>query len=259
MPASKPEIVFIGGAWHYPESYAKFTTILESQQDLTVHVPQLTTMNGARPPTADLYTDTALIRQLVTELSDKSHTLIILMHSYGGQVGTNALAGLGVETRKKQGLPGGVVELVYICTHVLQEGQSVIGTMEQKGHAEYVPILFDFAEDGTCIPGDSKGMVGTGLSEEDLDVYLQGLGRWSGKAFYQPLEHCAWRDIPVSYIQTPPDALMPLAYQKAFVEDMEAAGRRVRVFELVTGHCPNITKPEELASIIQEIVGDVMG
>ncbi|KAI9040229.1 alpha/beta hydrolase [Aspergillus affinis] len=253
MSAPKPEIVLIGGAWHYPESYAKFRTILESQLGLPVHVPQLTSMNGARPPTADLYTDSAAIRQLVTGLADDGRSLIVLMHSYGGQVGTNALAGLGAEARKQQGLSGGVIQLVYICAHAISEGQSIFGLIEQTGHGEIIPFMFDYAEDGTCLPRDAKGVVGPGLSDEDLETFLASLGRWNSKTFGQPLEHCAWREIPVAYIRTLNDSLLPFAYQKAFVEGIEAAGRKVRTFDIETGHCPTITTPEELTNIIQQI------
>ncbi|KAJ5540982.1 hypothetical protein N7494_006058 [Penicillium frequentans] len=255
MSASKPEVVLIGGAFHNPESYAKFRTILESQ-GLPVHIPKLTTMNGARPPTADLYTDTAAIRELVTELVDEGRSLVVLMHSYGGQIGTNALAGLGAEARKQQDLSGGVIQLVYICAHVLSEGQSVFKNIENSGHADFIPIMFNYAEDGTCIPVDSKNMVGPGLSDDDLESFIATLGRWNSKAFDQPLEHCAWREIPASYIYTLNDSLLPLAYQKAFVQGMEATvgGRRVKTFEIETGHCPTITTPDELANIIQQIV-----
>lgn len=258
MSASNPEVVLIGGAFHYPESYANFRTILESQ-GLSVHIPQLTTMNGARSPTADLYTDTAAIRDFVTELVDGGRSIVVLMHSYGGVIGTNALAGLGVEARKQQGFPGGVIQLVYICAHALSEGQSIIKIMEERGREDLIPILFDYAKDGTCFPMDGKSMVGPGLSDEDLEGFLATLGRCNSKPFGQPLEHCAWRDIPASYIRTLNDSLLLPSYQNAFVQNMKAtvAGRQIRTFDIGTGHCPTITAPQELSKIIQQIITGV--
>lgn len=57
-------------------------------QVLKGHVPRLPAMNGARPPNAGLFTDSDVARQFVTELADAVHSLVVLMHSYGGQVGT---------------------------------------------------------------------------------------------------------------------------------------------------------------------------
>lgn len=254
MSTLKPEIILIGGAWHYPESYAKFRTILGSQLGLTIHVPQLPTMNGARPPTADLYTDCDAIRQLVTGLADAGRSLITIMHSYGGQIGTNALIGLGAEARKQQGLPGGIIELVYVGAHALQEGQSPVTLLEQKGRANILPIAIDFADDGTCVHRNPKDiLIGSGLPEEELERCVESLGRWNGNAVHQPIKHCAWREIPVSYIYTLDDVSLPMQYQKDMVEGMKAAGRDVRTFDLQAGHGLMMTKPEALATIIQHI------
>ncbi|KAJ5738018.1 hypothetical protein N7493_001173 [Penicillium malachiteum] len=256
MSSPNPEIVLIGGAWHYPESYAKFRTVLETQTGLTVHVPQHPTMNGARPPNADLYTDSDAIRQLVTELSDAGRYLFIVMHSYGGHVGTNALVGLGAETRKKQGLSGGVIRLIYFGSHALTKGKSPVSMAIKAKRAHVLPNIIDFAEDGSCVHRDPKTMfIGpTDVPEEELEVYLASLGRWNGKCFAQPLQHCAWREIPVSYIHTLNDITLPLHYQTAMVDEIKALGQDIQTFDLDSGHCPTITKPEELATLIEQIV-----
>ncbi|KAJ6032644.1 hypothetical protein N7540_003376 [Penicillium herquei] len=171
-------------------------------------------MSGARPLNADLFTDSDAIRQLMTELSGAGRYLVILMNSYGGQVGTNAL-----------GLSGGVINLIYFGAQALVEDQS--GTI-------------DFAEDGSCVHQDPKNMLigpDRGIPEEELESYVASLGRWNGKVLAQPLQHCAWREIP-----------------KAMVEEIKAAGKEIQTFDLESGHCPTTTKPEELATIIEQIV-----
>ncbi|RAK93464.1 hypothetical protein BO79DRAFT_206450 [Aspergillus costaricaensis CBS 115574] len=255
MSISKPEVVLVGGGWHYPESYVKFRTALESQLGLTVHVPQLPTMNGSRPPNADLYSDSDAIRQIVTELADAGRSLVVIMHSYGGQVGTNALAGLGAGVRKQQGLSGGVIQLIYVGAHALKEGKSGMSIAEEAGRAHIFPKVIDFAEDGTCVHRDPETvLIGPGLPEEELEKCVLSLGRWNGKAFTQPLQHCAWREIPVSYIYTLNDITLPLHYQRAMVEDIKAAGRDVQTFDLDSGHCPTMTKPKEVATLVGQIV-----
>ncbi|KAJ5266748.1 Alpha/beta hydrolase fold-1 [Penicillium angulare] len=110
---SKPEILLVAGSWHTPAQYAKFRAVLESK-GFTVHIPRLPTISTAQPPTADLTTDTDFIRKYVTKLADAGRHVVVLMHSTGGQSGTNALKGLGTEARVQKGLPGGVTRLVYI-------------------------------------------------------------------------------------------------------------------------------------------------
>jgi hypothetical protein len=58
--------------------------------------------------------DTALVRIELEHLVDAGRTVIAIAHSYGGQVGTNALQGLSVNARAKKKLPGGVAHLIYV-------------------------------------------------------------------------------------------------------------------------------------------------
>ncbi|KAL4866724.1 hypothetical protein BDV12DRAFT_210338 [Aspergillus spectabilis] len=253
-----PTIVLIHGGWHTPPLYDKFTSRLKAA-GYEVHVPRLVTMNGSRPPNADLYTDTALIRGYVESIADAGRKIIVLMHSYGGQVGSNALAGLGLETRQKEmgTTTGGVTRLVYIAAFALDEGEAMMDMVKKMGNADLIPLAFDFHEDGTVVSRDAKNLLvgpGPGLSDEDLDADVARFERWNGTAMYQGLETCAWRDIPVSYICTTNDMTVPLTYQQVIIEKLRGEGKDVPTFELETGHCPQITMPNELADIVLGIM-----
>ncbi|KAJ6008044.1 hypothetical protein N7540_012020 [Penicillium herquei] len=252
--STKPEIVISGGGWHTPASYATFRTVLESR-GLTVHVPLHPTMNGSRPPNGDFIADSNAFRQFVTELVDAGRSVVVIMHSYGGQVGTNSLVGLGVEARKQQGLPGGVIRLIYVAAHALQEGQSGVSIAKDAGRSANLAKVLDFAEDGTCVHGKPKELLlGPGVPEEEADKFVATLGRWNGTCVAHPLQHCAWQEIPVSYIHTLNDLGLPLHYQKAMVENIKSTGRDIQTFELDSGHCPTTTMPEELATLVEQII-----
>ncbi|PWY90619.1 alpha/beta-hydrolase [Aspergillus sclerotioniger CBS 115572] len=249
-----PAIVFVAGAWHTPAAYSKFASGLKALGH-EVHIPSLPSMNGARPPNADLNTDITLIRGYVESLTEAGRNVVVIMHSYGGQVGTDALVGLGAETRQKDGLPGGVIRLVYVCAYALTEGRSMFDMVKDMGHEALMPIAFDFAEDETVLDRDPKNLlVGPGLSEEELEAYVAGLKRWNGKPIYQPIGQCAWREIPVSYVYTLNDMTVPWDYQKVMVENMRAEGRQVKTLEVDTGHCPTITRTQELVDMVHGIV-----
>lgn len=166
-------------------SYEKFQSALEAQ-DHRVHIPALPTMNGARPPTADLYTDSEFVRSYVEGLVETGRDVVVLMHSYGGQVGTNCLVRLGAETRKRRGLTGGVTRLVYIAAFAATEGSSKVDVVKDFGHEAMMPIAFDFADDDTCVSRGPKNLlVGPGHPEEELEAYVAGPARWHGKAMDQ--------------------------------------------------------------------------
>jgi pimeloyl-ACP methyl ester carboxylesterase len=263
MSPPKPTIVLISGAWHTPSSYSHLTTALRAQ-GYEVHVPRLPSTNAARPPTADLTTDTALIRTLAEELTSAGKKVVAIMHSYGGQVGTNALHGLSVSTL---GLTngGGVTHLIYLCASALTEGNSMISMVKQFNHEALVPLAFDFADDKTCVSRDPKTLLvgsGTGSQtgdlrdENEVEQFLSTLVRWNGEAMYQEIEKCAWRTTPsVSYIYTEGDMTIPLDYQKEMVRGMEKEGVEVQTFALGTGHCPGFTATEGVVDAVNRVIG----
>ncbi|RYP56308.1 hypothetical protein DL769_009939 [Monosporascus sp. CRB-8-3] len=250
MASSKPTLVLIHGGWHVPNSYSKLTSALK-HAGYEVHVPRLPSMNEARPPNADLSTDTDLVHSYVESLVDAGRTVVAIMHSYGGQVGTSGLCGLGLASRSERGLPGGVSQLIYMCAFAMPEGGSMVGKLKEFGHEHLLPIAFEFAEDDSCLNRDPKTLlVGEGVDAAEVDAYVSSLVRWNGKCMYQEVAKCAWGETPAAYIYTSADMTVPLDYQKDMVQKMEAEGQRVQTVELATGHCPNLTMTKEVVDAI---------
>lgn len=120
---------------------------------------------------------------------------------------------------------------------------------------DFVPIAFHFADDGTCVNGDPKTLlIGPGPSDEEIEAYIKTFVRWHGMVMYQANEHASWREIPVAYIKTSADMTVPVEYQQHFIEEMGKAGRKVQVFELDTGHCPNFTATEGVVDAVNKVV-----
>lgn len=211
-------------------------------------------MNEARPPNAGLADDTALIRSYAESLVRAGRTVVAIGHSYGGHVASDALHGLGVEARSAQGLKGGVSHIVYMAAYAVPEGVAMMDKVKEFGQMDFVPIAFDFAEDGTCVSADPKTLiVGPGPSEEEMEDYLKTFVRWHGKCMYHASEHAAWREVQVAYIKCSADMTIPINYQEHFIEEMEKAGRKVQVFELATGHCPNLTDTDGVVDAIKKV------
>ncbi|KAE8391443.1 hypothetical protein BDV23DRAFT_171625 [Aspergillus alliaceus] len=216
MASSDRAIVLIGGGWHPTASYEKFQSALEAQD--------------YRTPTADLYTDSEFVRSYVEGLVEAGRDVVVLMHSYGGQVSTNCLVGLGAETRKQRGLTGGVTRLVYIAAFAVTEGSSMVDVVKAFGHEARMPKL------------------------QELEAYVARLARWNGKAMHQGTRQCAWREISVSFVYATADMTVPFDYQKLFVEKMHGQGREVETFSMDTGPCPTFTKASELVEIVHGVV-----
>jgi pimeloyl-ACP methyl ester carboxylesterase len=253
----KPTILIIHGAFHVPAHYDTLACYLRSA-GYEVHIPRLPSSNGARPSNADLRTDTQLIRTYVESLVEAGRSVIALMHSYGGQVGTNAIQGLGRQRRRKSipGAVGGVSHLIYMAGYALSEGVSMMDKVKEFNDESLIPVAFDIEDDHTVIPRYPATM--SARNPEDITPEDQEYGdmlvRWSSRCMYQPLEHCAWKDIPVTYIRTKTDSLIPPPYQDSMVETMRKEGAQVQVFELDTGHCPHESAPDEVVDIVNKVI-----
>ncbi|KAI4598511.1 hypothetical protein KJ359_002922 [Pestalotiopsis sp. 9143b] len=253
MALEKPTILIIGGAFHTPNSYQKLVKALELA-GYEVHVPSLPTGNGARPPTANLTTDSQLIRGYAESLIRAGRRIVVIAHSYGGQVCSNALHGLGTKDRSGKGLSGGVAALIYMSSFALPEGMAAFDKSKEFGNMDLIPLAFDIDEDKTAVPRDPRvAFVDPSIDEEEAEAFLKTLVRWNLHALFQPIEQAAWREIsPVVYIYTTEDMWVPIHYQQNIVECVEKEGVEVHTFELKTGHCPQISDPQGVVDIVTQ-------
>jgi len=117
---SKPIFVCVPGASHSPQIYEplKAALALYGYTAVPLALPSV----GGNPPTYDFSEDVVAIRNLVTQIVESGADVIVVMHSYGGLPGAEALHGLGKREREQRGLRGGVVRLVFIMSFVAKEG-----------------------------------------------------------------------------------------------------------------------------------------
>lgn len=109
----KPDLVLIPGAWH---TGACYDVIIPSLRDAGYHATALTLPSvGAEPPLENFDEDVKVIHDAVHRLADAGKDVVVVLHSYGGVPGSEAMKGLSREERKMDKLEGGVVGLVYLC------------------------------------------------------------------------------------------------------------------------------------------------
>lgn len=117
---SKPILVCIPGPSHPAVVFdpLKAALSLHGYTAIPINLPSI----GGNPPTYDFTEDVLAIRNLVTQIADSGADVIVVMHSWGGLAGCEALRGLGKEERARSGLRGGVSRLVFIMAWIPQEG-----------------------------------------------------------------------------------------------------------------------------------------
>ena len=133
-PASEenPIIVIVQGCFQKPSPYNKLLNGLHSLGYSVVHpvLPSCDKTDDPLFPAINMIDDALAVRSALTRLIEyENKTVVVVMHSYGGLVGCEAIPkDLSYADRQGRGLPGGVRHLFFFSAFLLDEGQSVLGS-----------------------------------------------------------------------------------------------------------------------------------
>ncbi|GAD97684.1 hypothetical protein MGYG_00728 [Paecilomyces variotii No. 5] len=255
MPAArKPSaILIVHGGYFLPTSWANFIKDL-TQAGFTVRCPRLPTCGDERPPKALLEDDVAAVRKEAFELVDLGHTILVLAHSYGGVVATQAIASdLYASTSSDR---GGVVSLVYLSAWLIQPDDTVAGVIAKYGLQSDVDLGNN--NDGTVFaknapvsfyndiePAQAEDLAKTNVTHNWMAV--------SGSVTLAP-----WKDLPTVYIYCLQDRAIKLPLQEHMVEDITTLGSHALETKTVdSGHCPFLSEPQRLLQTIKEVVASI--
>ncbi|PYI09347.1 alpha/beta-hydrolase [Aspergillus sclerotiicarbonarius CBS 121057] len=239
--ASTPTIVLVPGAWCTPIIYDPLRAILTSRglPSISPAHPSI----GAEPPSKTLADDVAHLRSELVALIEEGKDVVVVLHSYGGVVGSGAVEGLGKAERAQQGKQGGVVLVVYMTAFVLPKGVSLVDMLGgqflpfMKAEGDYVHCIGDAEAGFHDIPSEDKELWESRLTHASIAVF-------SGASTYEP-----WRDIPTAYIICEEERALPLPVQ----EQMAQALNTQSIYRLKSSHSPYLSMPDKLADIVEEL------
>jgi len=252
----KPTILVLHGAWHVPLHYATLQLHLESL-GYPVLVPHLPTCNNADPPNSTLADDVRETRKIVEQLIADKKQCIVLMHSYGGMVGTEALHDLTMRFDSKDtSRPIGVIAMVYMCAFLPFEGESLASLL--VGH---MPIWLK--------PDIGSGFARIADFEMAQEAFYADLPQTEGERWIKelvlhpltaqdtPVEHAAWRGMSgrLWYLLCTEDRAIPRCVQEAMIKRaQEEGGVKMHVEICDTGHSPFLSMPTKVGDVLQSIV-----
>ncbi|KAI9869807.1 MAG: hypothetical protein M1830_005074 [Pleopsidium flavum] len=173
------------------------------------------------------------------------------MHSYGGLPSGEAAKGFVKMQRERDGMKGGIVRLVYLCSLVLPEDASLMGPMNNE-KAPWVEI------DGDSIrltdPTTAANTFYNDLDQATADYWASRLTHHSYPTFHCKVTYAAWRDIPSTYLYCEADNAIPLSMQEMMVQD--AGGFQTE--RCSAGHSPFLSQPELVVDVIRRAAGETV-
>jgi pimeloyl-ACP methyl ester carboxylesterase len=226
-------VVFVHGAcvkdgswwWHR-------TAQLLAARDVACEAPALPSCGETGKP-ADaqgpgLAEDVAAVRDLLTASDEPT---IVVAHSYGGIVTSEAAAGIDA-----------VRHLLLVSSYLPEVGQS----LSSFGGEEPAPFLEIDPEGGTFTVR-LDALAETFLQDCDPEIQRQAASktaRQSLSVLEQPVQSAAWQHVPSTYLVCAEDRGTPVDRQREF------AGRASSVVELVAGHHPFLSQPAAVRDLV---------
>ncbi|TQS42464.1 alpha/beta hydrolase [Cryptosporangium phraense] len=180
----------------------------------------------------DFYDDVAAVRVVLDEDDEPA---VLLGHSYGGAVITDAGAGHPAVRR--------VVYLASVMPDVGESQATVVG----DGPAPWL----DPGSDGTIgvLPESVRELFVQDCDGPTQDAAVERLTRQSIVVFGQPVRGVAWREVPSTYVVCLEDLATPAGVQR------ERGGRAGEVVEIGAGHHPFLSRPGEFAELLLGVMG----
>jgi len=247
--STKPILIFVPGAWHESNVYDQVMTKLES---FDYHTIGLTLPSvGAEPPLLSIDDDVSLIRSTVSQAADDGNDVVLVMHSYGGIPGCEALRDLAKSIRSTQRKLGGVIGLVFLCAYLIPVGESVASLRPRRDSASAsnpLEVKNNSIRVLTPIP-----MFYNDLPTEEAERWAGTLKSHSVRTFASPLTYAAYKDIPTTYLVCERDGAISLERQLDFIK---RTGVEMTVRKCNAGHSPFLSQPDTVVDVVREAAGE---
>lgn len=273
---SERTILVIPGACSPAPLYYDLVSNIQSLSGIATVVHGLPSGNRLPPqPPAGLADDAVFIGSKIKELVDAGQDVVLVPHSYGGLVASEAAKGLTKQERLDAELPGGVISIVYLTCVVAEKGQSSgemcaplkldwMIPLEEVSHPfltlEYIIILILQQSDQFMYNTDAGiHRVFSDMPQDKALAAIRSMSASSVISFNEKVTHEAFRDTPVSYIFCEKDAVLTPEWQMDRIEFLKNARHdgKVNVVRFDAGHCPNVSNPMGAARKVIEAMESI--
>ncbi|KAF6826687.1 hypothetical protein CPLU01_09542 [Colletotrichum plurivorum] len=236
--------------WHIPTHYHPLIIALEARGYECV-IPTLP--SGATPPPEDPPgADVRCIRAAAEDILNSGKDVLVIAHSYGGIVASEAFSGLGVKSKGR----GGARMLIYVAGFITTGNTTIEDIVLREGSY----WLSRNIDPTTFTPGLDFGPIFyNDLPQEEHAKWLGMLRPGPRPCSQYAPKKKAYEEIGSVYVFCTKDLAIPLEVQEELVGKVRAGGVDVKEVRVETGHFPSLSCPGELAGIVDELVMGLLG
>ncbi|KAI3318920.1 hypothetical protein HD806DRAFT_510393 [Xylariaceae sp. AK1471] len=238
-----PTIFFTPGGWHDPSCFDSVRSILSTRGFETEASPLATV--GCNDASVGVFDDAKQVRSALTKLVDAGKEVVLVPHSYGGIVVSNAVEGLGIHQRASNGKEGGVIMILYLAACAIPAKTSFL-----MNYGGSYPDTWIVSEDELFVMPDKSletfyADVEPSLANKAVaSLRVIPLQTVRDVSAYEP-----WNEgFEVGYVFTEEDRALPMAAQKAGFSMFPAGSFNA---SLASSHSPFLSMPDTVADTIQ--------
>lgn len=130
VAAARPALVIVPGNFSLPRFWSAIQRSVEDKGYPVEVVPLQSSREERIDPAPGLADDVKEAQLVLNKHINQGKDVVMLMHSYGGMVGTEATRGLSRNEREKAGLKGGITRLIFLAAIFAPPGKSTRGLYE---------------------------------------------------------------------------------------------------------------------------------
>jgi len=200
---------------------------------------------GRKPAELDAICADDWARAVVDELETAGLSRVVLVgHSLAGITIPRVLERAGER----------IAHAVFVSCCIPSEGQSVYAALAVDGATD-VEIPPPSSGSSTIDPASARAWFCSDMDEAQTRFVLDRLCPEATRPMSEPMRLAGLRRaVPRTYVKLLSDGILPLPLQDAFVRN---AGPGCQVRELDAGHDAMVSRPRELARILNEIAAEV--
>jgi len=243
--SANPTLVLVPGSWHTPAVWNKVVEHLNKQHFKGVPVSLPSCSSDASATFSD---DIQAVRNTITAETEAGRDVVLVVWSYGGQVGNSAIKGLAEPDHDNHGR---VLGVAMIASGFPMTG---VGFLEATGGVPPPFISLDHNAGFANLIADPKELFYHDLDTSEAEYWVQQLTQQSLKSLAEGGEHAysGWKDVPTWYLAAIEDRALPVDVQRMFVQMAQEQGGDVTLREVQGGHAAMLSKPKECADFVIE-------
>ncbi|KAL8824776.1 MAG: hypothetical protein Q9191_004829 [Dirinaria sp. TL-2023a] len=242
------------GAWHSPAVW----DVTRAELSNLAYPSEAVQLASRDIAVTSHHEDTAVIRAALEHLIEsEGKDVILVMHSYGGLAGTNAVSGLEKAARIAKGRQGGITHCLFIAAFLVPKGQSLLGMFPERP-----PYLIADPEDGNYVKVvDPKEVFYNDVSQAEAQPWIDLMRPQPASTFASTVDSVAWESglLPCTYLMCEKDQGVYIWLQEKMLEGVADQSRRPWTIEKCNAsHSAWLSETPTVVRLIRRCAGELL-